>query len=527
MGKTDIRDAAEVAARHPGVQYRAYDLAEADDDRVRQLLDELADLIERGVLRPLPVTAWDIRRAPDAFRHLGHARHVGKAVLTVPRRLEPEGTVLVTGGTGSLGALVARHLVTEHGARNLLLTSRRGPDAPGAAELTAELTSLGASVRVAACDAADRDALTRLLASVPGKAPLTAVVHTAGVVDDGVLSALTPERMASVLHPKADAALNLHELTRDLDLAAWVLFSSAAGVLGNPGQANYAAANSFLDGLARTRHAQGLPAVSLAWGLWSHASDMTSALAAADLRRTERTGMLGLSAGEGLALFDAALTAGEPALVPTRFDLSVLRAQAASGGLHPLLRGLVRAPRRAAVAGRATGRTLAEQLAALPADEKAAFVLDLVRKEAATVLGHADASLVFPDRAFKEAGFDSLTAVELRNRLGRTVGTRLPTTAVFDYPAPVVLAQYLLKALDQESDPVTAKLDALESALDALLTEELAHSGIHSRLRFLGTRIQEAAQGDALTETPATTDRLEDATADDVYAFIDNELGLG
>ncbi|WP_159056585.1 SDR family NAD(P)-dependent oxidoreductase, partial [Streptomyces yokosukanensis] len=527
MGKTDIRDAADVAEDHPGVQYRAYDLAEADDDRVRQLLDELADLFERGVLGPLPVTAWDIRRAPDAFRHLSQARHVGKAVLTLPRRPDPEGTVLVTGGTGSLGALVARHLVTEHGARHLLLTSRRGPDAPGAAELAAELTSLGASVRVAACDAADRDALARLLESVPAKAPLTAVVHTAGVVDDGVLAALTPERTATVLRPKADAALNLHELTKDLDLAAWMLFSSAAGVLGNPGQANYAAANSYLDGLARIRHAQGLPAVSLAWGLWSHASDMTGALAVADLRRTQRTGMLGLAADEGLALFDAALTAEEPALVPTRFDLSVLRGQAASGGLHPLLRGLVRTPRRAAAAGPAAGRTLVEQLAALPADEKAALLLDVVRKEAATVLGHADASLVGPDRAFKEAGFDSLTAVELRNRLGKAVGMRLPTTAVFDYPAPTVLAQYLLKALDQEFDPVTAKLDALESALDALLTEELAHSGIPSRLRFLGTRIQEAALSDRFAETAATTDRLEAATADDVYAFIDNELGLG
>ncbi|MEU3860744.1 SDR family NAD(P)-dependent oxidoreductase [Streptomyces sp. NPDC028722] len=527
MGKTDVRDAAEVAERHPGVEYRAYDLAQADDDRLRQLLDELADLFERGVLGPLPVTAWDIRRAPDAFRQLGQARLVGKAVLTVPRRPDPGGTVLVTGGTGALGALVARHLVTEHGARNLLLTSRRGPDAPGAAELTAELTSLGASVRVAACDAADRDALARLLDSVPAREPLTAVVHAAGVVDDGVLSLLTPERMAAVLRPKADAALNLHQLTKDLDLAAWVLFSSAAGVLGNPGQANYAAANSFLDGLARIRHRQGLPAVSLAWGLWSYASDMTGALAVADLRRTERAGMLGLAADEGLALFDAALTADEPALVPTRLDLSVLRGQAASGGLHPLLRGLVRAPRRATGAGPATGRTLAGRLAALPADEKAAFVLDVVRKEAAAVLGHADASLVLPDRAFKEAGFDSLTAVELRNRLGKAAGKRLPTTAVFDYPAPTALAQYLLKALDQETDPVTAGLDALESALDALLTQELTHSGIHSRLRSLGTRIQEAALNGTSAETAPTTDRLEDATADDVYAFIDNELGLG
>ncbi|WP_405622712.1 SDR family NAD(P)-dependent oxidoreductase [Streptomyces sp. NBC_00076] len=527
MGKTDIRDATEVAERHPGVEYRAYDLAEADDDRIRELLDELVGLFDRGTLTPLPVTAWDVRHAPDAFRHLSRARHTGKAVLTLPHRPDPDGTVLVTGGTGSLGALVARHLVTEHGARNLLLTSRRGPDAPGARELTAELTALGATVRVEACDAADRDALALLLDSVPATAPLTAVVHTAGVVDDGVLAALTPQRMATVLRPKADAALNLHELTRDLDLAAWVLFSSAAGVLGNPGQANYAAANSFLDGLARVRSAEGLPAVSLAWGLWSHASGMTSTLAETDLRRTERDGMLGLTAEEGLALLDAALTAGEPALVPTRLDLSVLRDRAASGGLPPMLRALVRAPRRAATAGTAPQRTLAERLAGLPAEEKAALVLDVVLKEAATVLGHMDASLVVPDRAFKEAGFDSLTAVELRNRLGRAAGTRLPTTAVFDYPAPTALADYLLKALDQESDPVAARLDALEAALDALLAEELEHSGIHSRLRFLGSRLEEAALKGGPDESGDRTRHLEAATADDVYAFIDNELGLG
>ncbi|MEU5635078.1 SDR family NAD(P)-dependent oxidoreductase [Streptomyces rishiriensis] len=527
MGKTDLRDATEVAERHPGVEYRAYDLAEADDDRVRDLLDELVGLFERGALTPLPLTAWDVRHAPDAFRHLSRARHTGKAVLTLPRRPDPDGTVLVTGGTGSLGALVARHLVTEHGARNLLLTSRRGPDAPGARELAAELTALGATVRVEACDAADRDALALLLDSVPATAPLTAVVHTAGVVDDGVLAALTPQRMAAVLRPKADAALNLHELTRDLDLAAWVLFSSAAGVLGNPGQANYAAANSFLDGLARLRRAEGLPAVSLAWGLWSHASGMTSGLAEADLRRTERDGVLGLTAAEGLALLDAALTAAEPALVPIRLDLSVLRDRAASGGLPPMLRALVRAPRRAAATGTAHGRTLAERLAGLPAQEKAALVLDLVLKEAATVLGHSDASLVVPDRAFKEAGFDSLTAVELRNRLGRAAGVRLPTTAVFDYPAPTALADYLLKALDQESDPVAAGLEALEAALDALLAQELDHSGIHSRLRFLGSRLEEAALKGGPDESGDRTRRLESATADDVYAFIDNELGLG
>ncbi|MFI0819547.1 SDR family NAD(P)-dependent oxidoreductase [Streptomyces sp. NPDC021098] len=525
MGKTDIRDADEVAAHHPDVAYRAFDLAEAGPERTRQMLAELLELFENGTLTPLPVTAWDVTHAPEAFRHLSQARHTGKAVLTVPRRPDPDGTALITGGTGTLGALLARHLVTSYGVRNLLLTSRRGPDAPGAADLSDELTRLGATVRIEACDAADRDALARLLASVPADAPLTCVVHTAGVVDDGVVPALTPERVAGVFRPKADAALHLHELTRDLDLAAFVLFSSAAGVLGNPGQANYAAANALLDALARQRRTQGLPAVSLAWGFWSLASEMTSGLTEADLQRTRRDGMVGLTADEGTALFDAALLGDDAAVVPTRLDPTALRGLAEHGELHPLLRGLVRPPRRAARAGAPTGRTLAERLATLPAEEWADQVLEVVRKEAATVLGHRDPELIVPDRAFKDAGFDSLTAVELRNRLGRASGLRLPATAVFDYPAPTLLAGYLHQELSQDTDPVAATLDtldSLEAAVAALLTRDLTDARISTRLRVLGARLDEATG-----ETNGTdADQLASATADDVYAFIDNELGL-
>ncbi|MFD7507682.1 SDR family NAD(P)-dependent oxidoreductase [Streptomyces sp. NPDC059850] len=525
MGKTDIRDATDIARHHPDVTYRAFDLVEAGPERTRRLLAELVELFENGSLTPLPLTAWDVRHAPDAFRHLSQARHIGKAVLTVDRRPDPRGTALITGGTGTLGALFARHLVTTYGVRNLLLTSRRGPGAPGAAELEAELTRLGATVRIEACDAADRDALAHLLASVPADSPLTCVVHTAGVVDDGVVPALSPERIAGVFRPKADAALHLHELTRDLDLAAFVLFSSAAGVLGNPGQANYASANAFLDGLARQRRAQGLPAVSLAWGFWSLASDMTSGLAEADLQRTKRDGMVGLAADEGTALFDAALRGGDAAVVPARLDLTVLRGQAEHGELHPLLRGLVRPPRRTARTDTPTGRTLAERLATLPADEWADQVLDVVRKEAATVLGHRDPELIVPDRAFKDAGFDSLTAVELRNRLGRASGLRLPATAVFDYPAPTLLAGYLHQELAQDTDPVLSTLstlDSLEAAVSALLTEDITDTRIGTRLRVLGARLSEAAG-----ETDgAAVDQLASATADDVYAFIDNELGL-
>ncbi|MBD3006624.1 SDR family NAD(P)-dependent oxidoreductase, partial [Streptomyces sp. 5-10] len=366
-----------------------------------------------------------------------------------PRReLHPDGTVLVTGGTGMLGGLVARHLATEHGVRHLLLASRSGPDAEGAAALHEELTELGVTVTIAACDTADRDAVVALLAAVPDTHPLTAVVHTAGTLDDGVVTALTPDRVDTVLRPKLDAALHLHELTRDIDLAAFILFSSAAGVLGNPGQGNYAAANASLDALALHRRRSGLPGVSLAWGYWSDVSAMTRHLGAVDLHRTRRLGMVGLSASEGMALFDTALQVGEgtsAALVATRFDLPSLRASARAGtAVAPLLRGLAPSPRPAAKAMLAAGTdSLRQRLHNLGNQERTEALVDLVRRNAAQVLGHSKADAVRADRAFKDAGFDSLTAVELRNRLAAATGLTLSSTIVFDYPKPMLLADHL------------------------------------------------------------------------------------
>ncbi len=248
IGKADIRDAAEVANAHPGVLYQAFDLLlSAGPDRVQEILVELVGLFERGALRPLPVTTWDVRRAEDAFRFMSQARHVGKNVLTVPSSIDPRGTILITGGTGDLGALLARHLVSEHGAGHLLLLSRRGREAPGAPELEAELVQMGATVTIAACDVTDRSELHALIGALPQEHPLNAVVHAAGVIDDAVIGSLTEEQIDRVLAPKVDAAWHLHELTRHLDLAAFVLFSSAAGAFGGPGQANYAAATVFLD----------------------------------------------------------------------------------------------------------------------------------------------------------------------------------------------------------------------------------------------------------------------------------------
>ncbi|MFD0417098.1 type I polyketide synthase [Streptomyces sp. NPDC127108] len=356
------------------------------------------------------------------------------------------GTVLVTGGTGTLGGLVARHLVARHGVRDLLLVSRRGDAAPGAAELRGDLEESGARVRLAACDTADRTALAALLDEAG--AELSAVVHVAGALDDGVVTALTPERLDTVLRPKADAALNLHELTAGLDLSAFVLFSSAAGIFGTPGQANYAAANAYLDALAQHRRAQGLPATSLAWGLWAQASEMTAHLGAGELDRRTRAGAAPLTSEEGLDLFDAAHAAGHPLTVPVRLDLAGLRAQAAAGdGVPPLLRTLVRAPQRRTAAGadRQEGSALAQRLAALAEADREQEVLTLVRGHAAAVLGYPSADAIAPDRAFREVGFDSLTAVELRNRLTAATGLRLPATLAFDYPAATVLARHILE----------------------------------------------------------------------------------
>ncbi|WP_461012507.1 SDR family NAD(P)-dependent oxidoreductase, partial [Streptomyces capparidis] len=443
MGKTDIREAEEVARTAPGVRYRAFDMLDAGPERIGEMLRALMELFDRGVLSPLPVTTWDVRRGVEAFRHMSQARHVGKVALTMPAPLNQQGTVLITGGTGTLGSLLARHLVTEHGVRHLLLTSRSGPDAPGAAELVAELAESGASAQVMACDAADRDQLAALLSAIPDDRPLTGVFHAAGVVDDGVVGAMTDEQLERVWRPKADAAVNLHELTRDTPPAMFVLYSSVSGVLGGAGQANYAAANVFLDTLARHRRAQGLPATSLAWGLWGQASAMTGELGRADLQRLGRMGLAPLSSRQGLELLDTARAMDVPALVAARLDLAALREQ---DEIPAVLRGLVRPTgRRAAAATPATGTgtSFADRFAGLARPERARRLVELVRGHVAAVLGHASAQAVDAERSFKEQGFDSLTAVELRNRLGAATGLRLPASLVFDHPTPAAVAGYL------------------------------------------------------------------------------------
>ncbi|WP_408642291.1 SDR family NAD(P)-dependent oxidoreductase [Saccharopolyspora indica] len=425
-----------------------------------------------------------------------------------------DGTVLVTGAPAGLGGLVARHLVTAHDVAHVLFVSRRGADAPGADRLRDDLTAAGAAITIAACDAADRDAMAALLAGIPAERPLRAVVHTAAVLADGVVTAVTDADLDRVLRAKADAAQVLDELTADADLAEFVLFSSASGTLGGPGMAAYAAANAHLDAFAAARRSRGLPARSLAWGLWADTGGIAGRLASTAVDRMVRAGVAALSEQDGLALFDAALACEAPAVLPMRLDVAALRA----GGpeLAPLLAGLVRPQvRRAAVGGSDDGRP--------PADlAEPGALLDLVRGHVATVLGHGSARKVPEDRPLRELGFDSLTAVELRNRLVAATGLRLPPTLAFDHPSAAALAAHLRAALfGDEVDGAAALFDHLDRlaadlAATALSQDERADVAARMRALLAEWAGEPGDPGDG--GLPAGDD-------DELFAYIDSKLG--
>nr|WP_229397791.1 type I polyketide synthase [Micromonospora okii] len=465
MGKTDVRDPELVARQHPGVTYQAFELNAAGPERIGQMLGELLALFEQGVLRPLPVRVWDVRRARSALRHISQARHVGKVVLSVPAPVDPEGTTLVTGASGALAGVVARHLVASGQSRRLLLASRRLPvEGSDYAALVAELTEAGASVTTASVDVSDPEQVRRLVAEVDPVHPLTAVVHCAGAIADATVTSLDADALTTVMRPKVDAAWALHEATAHLDLSAFVLFSSVAATLGSLGQGNYAAANAFLDALAQHRHDRGLPAASLAWGLWATTSAMTAHLDATEHRRAIRAGSAPLTDTEGLALLDAARRHGGAHVV-------LMKVPAGADGPGPvpaLLRDLVRPPRsRRRAAARATADlSLGERLAALSPAERRGQLLDLVAGSVAAVLGHRSADTVDPQRPFKELGFDSLTSVELRNRLASATALRLPATVAFDHPTPTVLADFLDREIAGRATPAPATAATAATSLD-------------------------------------------------------------
>ncbi|MEV0331046.1 type I polyketide synthase, partial [Micromonospora echinospora] len=444
--------------------------------------------------------------------------------------LLPDGTVLVTGATGTLGGIVARHLVTAHKVRHLLLVGRRGHDAPGATDLLADLAHLGAQARLVAADVADREAVAALLATVPAEHPLTGVVHAAGVLDDAVVTALTPERTAAVLGPKADAAWHLHDLTRHLDLPMFVLFSSIAGPFGGPGQGNYAAANAFLDGLAHHRHAAGLAATSLAWGMWEEDSGMTRDLGTGSRERMARQGIVPLGTEQALTLFDASRRSRQPLLVPVRLDLAGLRTLTAVDHLPAPLRGLAGVRTRRSAAGSAPAGGFRDRLAVASDEDRRRLVEELVTGQVAEVLGYASSAAVGTGQSFTELGFDSLTAVELRNRLTTLTGVSLPATLVFDHPTPEALTGHLMAQLGPGPSAPTLldELDRLEAAfattpaetLAELTADEETRTAVTARLRALLTR-WEGETGDTGSVAPS----LDDASDDELFDFIDSRFG--
>lgn len=428
----------------------------------------------------------------------------------------PDGTVLITGGTGGLGAAVAKHLVAQHGIRRLVLTSRRGADAPGAAELRAELETLGAEVTIAACDVTDADAVRALLDTVQ----VTAVLHAAGVPSAGRVETLTEDELDRVFAAKVDGAWHLHELTRDLD--AFVLFSSAASTVLAAGQAGYAAANAFLDELANHRQANGLPATSLDWGAWAEDGGMSGELGEADFRRLRRLGTPPMATADALALLDACLTSDDAVLAPVKLDLAALRARADT--LPPTLRGLVRPAAVRRTVARQDG-VVTTRLGTLPESEREAYLLGVVAEQVAAVLGFASAASVEPERAFQEMGFDSLTSVELRNQLGALTGLKLTATIVFDHPTPARLAARLHELLGpgrNAAEPLLAEIDRLEALLGS------AAGGLNGSTAKVTARLDALVRKWADTQTGhAEQDAdLDVATDDELFAVLDNELGI-
>ncbi|OBH75549.1 polyketide synthase [Mycobacterium scrofulaceum] len=531
MGKTDLRD----PAAHPEIYYRAFDLMEAGPDRIADMTDELMRLFAAGALQPLPVKAFDVRCAAEAYRFVSQARHIGKVVLTMPDGPAglAGGTALITGGTGMAGSAVARHLVGHHRVPHVMLVSRSGERADGMSGLVAELREAGAEVSVVACDVGDREAVAGLLAQVPQRYPLRGVFHAAGVLDDAVIASLTPERIDTVLRSKVDGAWHLHELTRDLDLSAFVVFSSMAGIVGAPGQGNYAAANSFLDALAAYRHAHRLPALSIAWGMWEEASAMTRHLGDRDKARMSRAGLAPLSTRQALDMLDAALLTEPPVVVATRLDTAALAHGAAA--LPPLLSQLAtRRVRRVLDPTDMVSLTgLRARLEGLAPEQRRRELVELVCGNAATVLGHTTAD-VSADQAFGDLGFDSLTAVELRNRLKIATGLTLSPTVIFDHPTPAALAEHLDGQLatgtTAEPPDRMARFNDVARELQALLGQSGWSPGDKAQLVTRLEALLRTLTGPTDAAYPEQPDDLFDddiatATESHLFAILDEEIG--
>jgi NADPH:quinone reductase-like Zn-dependent oxidoreductase/acyl carrier protein len=542
MGKTDLRDPESMPQ---GVYYRAFDLMEAGPDHIASMLSDLIELFDAGVLKPLPVKTFDVRCASAAYRFVSQARQIGKVVLTLPDGPSDPvlassggglagGSVLITGGTGMAGSAVATHLVARYGVGHVVLASRSGADGEGVAELLDQLKGGGAEVSVVACDVSDRDAVADVIAALPNQYPLRGVFHAAGVIDDGLLASLTPQRVDTVLRAKVDGAWNLYELTRTMDLSAFVMFSSMAGIVGSPGQGNYAAANSFLDGLAVHRHAHGLAGLSVAWGLWEQASGMTQHLSDRDKARMSRGGLAPLSTPHALQLFDEAMLADRPLLVAARIDAAGL---GAGGAVPPVLRDLVARPGRRLItdAGTAVSTSgLATRLQGLSPEQRHHQLVELVCTNAGTVLGRSSADIE-GQLPFQDLGFDSLTAVELRNRLKMATGLTLSPNLIFDFPTPAALAEHI----DEQLSSVTpdgpaggpdqlARFNDIARELQTLVNQPNwtpeDRARLASRIQVILTEL-ESPPPLVAGEAHAIDDDLTTATDRELFALLDDDLG--
>ncbi|MBO0881115.1 MAG: SDR family NAD(P)-dependent oxidoreductase, partial [Mycobacterium sp.] len=533
MGKADIRDPQVVAVEHPGVVYQAFDLMDAGPDRLAAILSEVMGLFADGDLRPLPLRAWPIQRAGEALRYFSQARHIGKLALTFPAVLPvsayapdpgagPErvagdrtdgladipgsgsdacigdvpgqgftsGTVVVTGGTSGLGVVLARHLVAEYGVRSLVLASRRGADAAGVEQLVEELEGRGARVCVVTCDVSVREQVTRLLDAVPQEAPLTGVVHAAGLLDDGVVAGLTRERVRPVLGAKAGGAWWLHEelRVRGIDVGLFVLFSSLAGVMGAAGQASYAAANGFLDALAEYRSAQGLAGTSIAWGLWAESTGLTAHLGDTHTRRMKRAGFGPLTEEQGLAWFDEALRTSRAAVTAVPVDTTALAAASTAGALPVLLSDLVPATRPTAVGAPVPRTDLHTELAGRGRLERIDILERFISRQASTVLGYGNP--LEPDASFVGAGFDSLTAMELRSTLNAAAGIALAPMAVFEHGTVAELARHvdgLIAADDSGEQPIAENRAQEPDTVADIFARAVDTGNIRGGLEFIRT----------------------------------------
>ncbi|MBB5939896.1 polyketide synthase [Streptomyces zagrosensis] len=501
MGKIDLRDQSWIDENHPGVTYTVYNLPEAGPDLIHTMLVSIAGLLGEGKLRPLPLRTFPMTHTSDALRFMAGARHVGKVVL-VPseqqRFITPDGAVLVSGGLGDLGRRVATYLASTHGVRDLVLASRRGMETPGAQVVVDELAELGATATVVACDVADLDSVTSIMAMFGADRPLRGVVHAAGVLDDGALTTLTPQRCDGVFLPKLDGAWNLHQLSQGAELDFFVMFSSIASVMGAPGQGNYAAANAFLDALAHLRRAKGLPATSVAYGPWE-GEGMVAGLSDIDRLRFAQLGLDRLAPEEGLELFELAVTSGRALTMSAALDVS--RAQhyyEERGGLPPLLRALATSTAAGRSAGGSAATDLRKLLGEAAPDEYAAVVLHAVRDQVSKTLGFSSPDDVDVSLPLQDIGIDSLTAVLMRNQLADLTGLALPAKIAFDHPHLKALADFLLARLveagvdapaEQAPKPAPAPATAVDTPAMALDTSgldmSLAHKGLlHPDLRF-------------------------------------------